>query len=102
VLPLLLHTRQSPEDDGDSSTNYQLDMMRCLREVNVDNNTVGWYQSSVLGQYQVRAAAGLGCIRGDVAVVWSCRRLGQQSAGLQAVQGRGRSSSSRSSGHTSK
>jgi len=22
--------------------NYQLDMMRCLREVNIDNNTVGW------------------------------------------------------------
>lgn len=29
-------------------------MMRCLREVNVDNNTVGWYQSSVLGSYQTQ------------------------------------------------
>jgi hypothetical protein len=28
------------EADG---ANYQLEMMRCLREVNVDNNTVGWY-----------------------------------------------------------
>ena len=27
------------EADG---ANYQLEMMRCLREVNVDNNTVGW------------------------------------------------------------
>lgn len=27
-------------------------MMRCLREVNVDNNTVGWYQSSSFGSYQ--------------------------------------------------
>ncbi|XWS13289.1 hypothetical protein CRYUN_Cryun36dG0024700 [Craigia yunnanensis] len=27
-------------------------MMRCLREVNVDNNTVGWYQSTILGSYQ--------------------------------------------------
>jgi hypothetical protein len=26
--------------------------MRCLREVNVDNNTVGWYQSSNHGSYQ--------------------------------------------------
>jgi translation initiation factor 3 subunit H len=26
-------------------------MMRCLREVNVDNNTVGWYQSTYLGSY---------------------------------------------------
>ncbi|KAL6769389.1 EIF3H [Auxenochlorella protothecoides x Auxenochlorella symbiontica] len=32
---------------------YQLEMMRCLREVNVDNNMVGWYQSTVSGSYQV-------------------------------------------------
>lgn len=37
------------ESDG---ANYQLDMMRCLREVNVDNNTIGWYQSTILGSYQ--------------------------------------------------
>ena len=33
------------EDDEASDVdgaNYQLEMMRCLREVNVDNNTVGW------------------------------------------------------------
>ena len=30
---------EAGEGDG---ANYQLDMMRCLREVNVDNNTVGW------------------------------------------------------------
>jgi hypothetical protein len=33
------------EDDETSDVdgaNYQLEMMRCLREVNVDNNTVGW------------------------------------------------------------
>eukprot|EP00658_Telonema_sp_P-2_P000113 TRINITY_DN10039_c0_g1_i2.p1 TRINITY_DN10039_c0_g1~~TRINITY_DN10039_c0_g1_i2.p1 ORF type:complete len:180 (-),score=64.20 TRINITY_DN10039_c0_g1_i2:90-629(-) len=30
---------------------YQYDMMRCLREVNVDNNTVGWYQSTYLGSH---------------------------------------------------
>lgn len=46
----------SPEDDGDASAgaNYQLEMMRCMREVNVDNNTVGWYQSSALGSYQTQ------------------------------------------------
>ena len=27
--------------------NYQLEMMRCLREVNVDNNTVGWCASHI-------------------------------------------------------
>lgn len=36
------------EDEGDG-TDYSYEMMRCLREVNVDNNTVGWYQSSFLG-----------------------------------------------------
>lgn len=30
------------EDDEADGANYQLEMMRCLREVNVDNNTVGW------------------------------------------------------------
>ena len=38
------------EEDDDAS--YQLEMMRCLREVNVDNNTVGWYQSTYVGSYQ--------------------------------------------------
>lgn len=28
-------------------------MMRCLREINVDNNMVGWYQSTISGSYQV-------------------------------------------------
>jgi hypothetical protein len=34
-------------------------MMKCLRTVNVDNNTVGWYQSAVLASYlkQVSIAA---------------------------------------------
>jgi translation initiation factor 3 subunit H len=30
---------------------FQLEMMRMLREVNVDNNCVGWYQSTYLGTY---------------------------------------------------
>lgn len=42
-------TEEDNEEDGAS---YQLDMMRCLREVNVDNNTVGWYQSATLGSFQ--------------------------------------------------
>ena len=36
-------------DALDEGANYQLEMMRCLREINVDNNTVGWYQSTYLG-----------------------------------------------------
>lgn len=41
---LLMQSRgPADEEDGEGEgANYQLDMMRCLREVNVDNNTVGW------------------------------------------------------------
>jgi|MDSW01.2.fsa_nt_gb translation initiation factor 3 subunit H len=38
-------------DALDEGANYQLEMMRCLREINVDNNTVGWYQSTYLGSF---------------------------------------------------
>jgi len=34
--------------DGDE---YQMEMMKMLREVNMDNNCVGWYQSMFLGTY---------------------------------------------------
>lgn len=41
------------EDEAETDgANYQLEMMRCLREVNVDNNTVGWYQSTYMGSFQ--------------------------------------------------
>jgi translation initiation factor 3 subunit H len=44
---------QSESEDGEGDgVGYQMEMMRCLREVNVDNNTVGWYQSTYLGSYQ--------------------------------------------------
>ncbi|KAI7905381.1 eukaryotic translation initiation factor 3 subunit H [Cokeromyces recurvatus] len=39
------------DGDEDASAQYQLDMMRCLRAVNVDNNTVGWYRSAHLGNF---------------------------------------------------
>ena len=35
-------TGSGGEADDEAGASYQLDMMRCLREVNVDNNTVGW------------------------------------------------------------
>lgn len=40
-----MQSRATEEEEGgatDGGADYQLDMMRCLREVNVDNNTVGW------------------------------------------------------------
>lgn len=36
------------QDDGEQ---YQMDMLRRLREVNVDSNTVGWYQTAHLGAF---------------------------------------------------
>jgi len=37
--------------DGEADDEYQVDMMRHLRDVNVDSNAVGWYQSAYLGNY---------------------------------------------------
>ena len=39
------------EADGEE---FELEMMKALREVNVDNNVVGWYQSTYLGSYCTR------------------------------------------------
>ncbi|CAG8457548.1 17002_t:CDS:2 [Dentiscutata heterogama] len=42
-----------PDDENEivDGARYQVDMMRCLRDVNVDHNTVGWYQSTYLGSF---------------------------------------------------
>lgn len=39
--------KEDNEDDGQ----YQLSMMKALANVGVDNNTVGWYQSALLGTW---------------------------------------------------
>jgi hypothetical protein len=60
---------QSSDEDGSNASNtnasannsaaedveYQFEMMRCLRDVNIDSNTVGWYQSTFLGSYLTQA-----------------------------------------------
>ncbi|XP_010913059.1 eukaryotic translation initiation factor 3 subunit H isoform X2 [Elaeis guineensis] len=51
-LALTCKIREEDEEIEADGANYQLEMMRCLREVNVDNNTVGWYQSTLLGSFQ--------------------------------------------------
>jgi len=43
------------KNDDDVDEEYQIEMMRMLREVNVDNNCVGWYQSMYLGIYSTAA-----------------------------------------------
>ncbi|RHZ45050.1 hypothetical protein Glove_692g8 [Diversispora epigaea] len=44
-------TKSDDENELVDGARYQVDMMRCLREVNVDHNTVGWYQSTYLGSF---------------------------------------------------
>jgi translation initiation factor 3 subunit H len=39
------------EDEGGEGSKYQADMLRSLREVNVDCNIVGWYQSTYMGSF---------------------------------------------------
>lgn len=39
------------KDDEDDNGGHQIAMMKALAEVNVDNNTVGWYQSALLGTW---------------------------------------------------
>ena len=41
-LLFLLQIREEDDEADADGANYQLEMMRCLREVNVDNNTIGW------------------------------------------------------------
>lgn len=45
-----LFSSSSTASDADTDA-YQLEMMKALRTVNVDNNTVGWYQSAYLGTF---------------------------------------------------
>lgn len=42
-----------PEEDNDAGadSDYTTNMLRCLRDVNVDNNTVGWYQSTLMNSW---------------------------------------------------
>ena len=42
TLLFLLQIRKEDDEADADGANYQLEMMRCLREVNVDNNTIGW------------------------------------------------------------
>jgi len=41
----------SDERNDDESDEHQLEMMKNFRTINVDNNTVGWYQSALLGSW---------------------------------------------------
>ncbi|KAI2551117.1 eukaryotic translation initiation factor 3 subunit H, partial [Homo sapiens] len=47
---------QHTEDDADfDEVQYQMEMMRSLRHVNIDHLHVGWYQSTYYGSFVTRA-----------------------------------------------
>jgi len=69
----------------------QIEMMRCLREVNVDNNTVGWYQSTYLGSFVNDALIETQFnyqenISACVCIVYDPLRTAQGSLSLKAVR----------------
>ncbi|KAG8515553.1 Eukaryotic translation initiation factor 3 subunit H, partial [Galemys pyrenaicus] len=49
-----LHTEEDADFDEDS-VQYQMEMMRSLRHVNIDHLHVGWYQSTYYGSFVTRA-----------------------------------------------
>merc|ERR1711871_1165692 len=50
-FPFPSRTETEEEEADDGAVEYQFDMMRSLRDVNVDNNTVGWYHYTYLGSH---------------------------------------------------
>lgn len=48
VLEVTYTFPYSADDDEVDGRDYQIDMMNMLRDVNLDNNCVGWYQSTYL------------------------------------------------------
>jgi len=44
-------TEEETESEAMGGAEYQLEMMVRLREVNVDDNTVGWYSSTYMGSF---------------------------------------------------
>jgi len=42
---------QELEEESQEKDEFQVEMLRCLRETNVDHNQVGWYASTYLGNY---------------------------------------------------
>jgi len=50
-FPFPQREEEASVDEAESGAKYSLEMMRHLREVNVDNNTVGWYTSTYLSSF---------------------------------------------------
>ncbi|KXZ42312.1 hypothetical protein GPECTOR_164g154 [Gonium pectorale] len=70
---------------------YQTAMLRALREVNVDNNLVGWYQSASMGIFQTVELVEtfnsyLDNIKKCVAIIYDPQRSSRGSLAVRAVR----------------
>ena len=57
-FPTPKEAKEDGDDDGKDDSDgqeSQLDMMKMLSDVNMDNNCVGWYQSTYMGTYSTKA-----------------------------------------------
>jgi translation initiation factor 3 subunit H len=50
-FPFLPKSSDDSEEQASEAADYQLSMLRSLRALHYDANTIGWYQSSYLGSY---------------------------------------------------
>jgi len=90
-VPDVRQDNDETDSDQDAKAEYQIEMMRCLREVNVDNNLVGWYQSAFLGSFfsdqMVKTQISYQLtIKKSVAIVYDPLRTSQGSLSLKAFR----------------
>merc|ERR1711998_673341 len=50
-FPMPSGIADSEETSQEEMDSYVTEMLRCMRDVNVDNNTVGWYQSTFMNSW---------------------------------------------------
>eukprot|EP00019_Armaparvus_languidus_P001784 CAMPEP_0168589734 /NCGR_PEP_ID=MMETSP0420-20121227/6173_1 /TAXON_ID=498008 /ORGANISM="Pessonella sp." /LENGTH=320 /DNA_ID=CAMNT_0008625307 /DNA_START=1 /DNA_END=963 /DNA_ORIENTATION=+ len=79
------------DDAEEAGVEYQYEMMRCLREANVDSNTVGWYQSTFLGSYLTEAMVETqyqyqSNIKESVVIVYDPLKTSQGALAIQAFR----------------
>lgn len=69
-MPAQSRAAEEGEEDETEGAHYQLEMMRCLREVNVDNNTVGWCAGRRRARRLAAPDAGWPPVTGTRAPTW--------------------------------
>jgi translation initiation factor 3 subunit H len=50
-FPDISSSGEETADTQEQAENFRMEMLRCLRDVNVDHNTVGWYASTYMNSF---------------------------------------------------